>query len=290
MQSNEQSNLSLYIPHVFPNFTSEYISNIFESINIGKIKCIDLVAKLDRNGRSYNSAYIHFDYWYSGPVAQNFRERVLDTQKEARIIHNDPWYWIVMENTAKKHISGERKIRINLSENNELENYSESVGLISELYNEKMDIQCEFNEKLQSEDLLEKLEKEKLEKLEKENKILKNTNQIHLNHIKKIYRWIQSMEFLDKNILEEHEEKNKNNCYEQISFTKKIFNQLISSNTLEEAIEQVWETLYKMTYKDNINYESIEENPNNYSLCSDCLIWYEQDKTICDCSKCVQFE
>jgi hypothetical protein len=64
-----------------------------------------------------------------------------------------------------------------------------------------------------------------------------------------------------------------------------------SSNTLEEAIEQSCETLYKMSYQDYINQKSIEEEiPNNYSLCSHCLIWYDEGKTICDCGNCVEFD
>lgn len=144
MQTNEtnQPNISLYIPHVFSNFTSEYIANIFESMDIGKVNHVDLVAKIDKHGKAYNSAYIHFEYWFSGTVAQNFQERVVDPNKEARIIYDDPWYWIVMENTAKKHTPGERKMRINLSSESENQEI-----LIKELHNQKMDFQYEFKEK-----------------------------------------------------------------------------------------------------------------------------------------------
>ena len=116
MQSEVQFNtqLSLYIPHVFPNFTAEYIANVFEFMGIGSIDHVDLIAKQDKHGNYYNAAYIHFAYWYNGPIAENFQARVLDPTREARIIHDDPWYWIVLENTAKKYVPGTRKICIDL--------------------------------------------------------------------------------------------------------------------------------------------------------------------------------
>ena len=270
-QSNQsnQSNISLYIPHVFSNFTSEYIANIFESMDIGKVNHVDLVAKIDKHGKAYNSAYIHFEYWFSSIIAQNFQDRVLDPNKEARIIHDDPWYWIVMENTAKKHNPGERKMRINLTPS---ENNNSDVALITELHNEKMDMECEFKEEEQQEDVLKKLEKE--------NKMLKNINQMYLNHIKKICRCVESTEIYLKS--KENEER---------AISNKIFNLLICSFTLEEAREEICKTLYKMSYHDYMKQQSIEDDiPNNYSLCSKCLIWYNEGNTKCDCGNCVQFD
>ena len=110
------SQMSLYIPHVFPNFTSEYIASVFEYMEIGSIDHVDLVARVDKHGNYYNSAYIHFIYWFAGPIAENFQARVLDPTREARIIHDDPWYWIVLENTAKKYVPGDRKICIDLNQ------------------------------------------------------------------------------------------------------------------------------------------------------------------------------
>ena len=117
MQSEFQfdAQMSLYIPHVFPNFTAEYITGVFQFMEFGNVDHVDLVAKLDKNGNAYNAAYIHFAYWYSGPVSENFQARVKNPKKEARIIHDDPWYWIVLENTATKHVPGTRKICIDLA-------------------------------------------------------------------------------------------------------------------------------------------------------------------------------
>jgi len=153
------ADLSLYIPHVFPNFTQEYIAGVFEYLDFGRVVHVDLVSKIDRFGNPYNSAYVHFAEWFAGPVTANFQERVLDQNKEARIVHDDPWYWIVLENTAKKYVPGERKLTINITnptsdyeqeqqeeQEQEQEEYEQDEidDLIYELYNAPMDISCDF--------------------------------------------------------------------------------------------------------------------------------------------------
>lgn len=108
-------NMSVYIPHVFPNFTTEYIASIFEDFGIGIVDHIDLVAKMDKHGKHYNAAYIHFEYWCSGPAAEDMYYRIKDERQEARIVHDDPWFWILLENTAKKYEPAARKPCIDIA-------------------------------------------------------------------------------------------------------------------------------------------------------------------------------
>ena len=108
-------NLSLYIPHIFANFNKEDIFDVFENQqSIGKVKSIDLIPKISKNNTNYNAAYIHFDHWYDTNSTRNLQERILDNTKEARIVYEDPWYWIVLENKTKKYEPHERKLRIQL--------------------------------------------------------------------------------------------------------------------------------------------------------------------------------
>lgn len=107
-------NISLYIPHVYANFTSSRVFDIIENMNIGDVKRVDFVPKNGSDGKPYNAAYIHFYQWYDNIVARNFQERVLNPAQEARIMYDDPWYWLVLENKGKKHVPGERKPRIDL--------------------------------------------------------------------------------------------------------------------------------------------------------------------------------
>ena len=176
MQSPVQFNaqMSLYIPHVFPNFTSEYIAGVFESMEFGKVDHIDLVAKLDKNGNAYNSAYIHFAYWHDGPVSENFQARVKDPNRDAKIIHDEPWYWIVLENTAKKHVPGDRKVCIDLApglpdcEYEDYEDYEEEGELrLASTHEEEISILTEklFNQNrslLQTDEYLCEAQKENL--------------------------------------------------------------------------------------------------------------------------------
>jgi hypothetical protein len=108
--------LSLYIPHVFANITKKTIIDTLEFQGIGKVKEIDFVEKMDKKGKLYNTAFVHFEQWYDNISALNFQERVKNPDKEARIVYNDPWFWVCFENKGKKQIPGARKETINLQE------------------------------------------------------------------------------------------------------------------------------------------------------------------------------
>jgi hypothetical protein len=108
-------NISLYIPHVFPNISSSKIFDVFEEQLIGNVRNVDLIPKKDSNGKPYNAAYIHFYEWCDNTAARNFQERVLDKSKEARIVYDEPWYWIVLENNTRKFKPGDRKPTIDLN-------------------------------------------------------------------------------------------------------------------------------------------------------------------------------
>jgi hypothetical protein len=109
----EQS-LSLYIPHVFENISEKKMKEVFEDQGLGKVKNIDFIEKMDKNGKIYKTAFVHFECWYDSIITRNFQERIKNPNKEARIVYNDPWFWVCFENKGKKHIPGERKERINL--------------------------------------------------------------------------------------------------------------------------------------------------------------------------------
>lgn len=108
MSSVNQS-LSLFIPRVFANITQERIADIFVILGLGSVKRIDRVLKQDAQGAEYYSVYLHFEEWYESATVANFQERVTNPGKEARIVYDDPWYWIVLENKGKKQVTGQRK-------------------------------------------------------------------------------------------------------------------------------------------------------------------------------------
>ena len=105
--------MSLFVPHVFANFDKEYVADAFSKF--GDVDYIDFVARQDRVGAEYNAVYIHFKKWHDTPANIAFQN-----QKSNRVYHDGPWYWIVLPNTAKKHVPGDRKPRIDLGESNSI--------------------------------------------------------------------------------------------------------------------------------------------------------------------------
>jgi len=102
------NNISLYIPHIFANYSKSDVARIFENLKIGKVQTIDFVSKMGNDGKAFNAAYIHFEYWFDNISAANFQERVL-TKSPAKLMYDEPWFWLVLENKGRKIVSGERK-------------------------------------------------------------------------------------------------------------------------------------------------------------------------------------
>ena len=74
-------NISLFIPHVYANFTSAAVFDIIQGQGFGEVKNVDFVSKTGSDGKPYNAVYIHFYQWYDNIVARNFQERVLNPIK-----------------------------------------------------------------------------------------------------------------------------------------------------------------------------------------------------------------
>ena len=103
---------SIYIPHVFPNFDREYMTNVFK--RYGTVSRVDFVAKQDRLGKDFNAVYVHFSCLKSDSFKTCVEKGV--ENGGIQILHDEPWYWIVLPNKAKKHIPGDRKPRIDLGD------------------------------------------------------------------------------------------------------------------------------------------------------------------------------
>ena len=115
---------SLYIPRVFLNITEEKIREVFERLELGEIERIDLVPRPYTSGTiSANMAFIYFKYWSQTVSAQNLASRIMDPRREARIVYDDPWYWILLPNrrphlakpAESDHIGALKSIIQNLS-------------------------------------------------------------------------------------------------------------------------------------------------------------------------------
>jgi hypothetical protein len=155
MSNNTFENISLYIPRVFLNITQEKIKEAFEKNGIGKVKRVDLISKVPE----YNIAYVHFEYWNDTITARNFQSYSKEP-KGAKLVYNDPWHWIVLENKATRYEPGARKVRINLGE--PIMNFKIASALSVDPIDELMfNLRKEEQEKEQQEKEKEQQEKEK---------------------------------------------------------------------------------------------------------------------------------
>jgi hypothetical protein len=107
--------MSLYIPHVFPTIGKRFIANLFMKLDLGKVSRIDFVAKYNYNtDEHYNNVYIHFEYWFENRSVQRFQESIQNRVKTTKLVYDDPWYWIVLENQTEKRMGGYRQERLEL--------------------------------------------------------------------------------------------------------------------------------------------------------------------------------
>jgi len=107
-------NMSLFIPHVFPNFDQKYVSDAFSEI--GDVNRVDFVLKQDRDGKMFNAAYVHFKRWNDIDYAAEIQDQIAE-KGSVKFYHDETqYYWIVLPNTTKKHVQFERKPRIDLGD------------------------------------------------------------------------------------------------------------------------------------------------------------------------------
>jgi hypothetical protein len=82
---------TLCIPRILSNVTKEYITNVFNNLNLGKIHRIDII----RNKNSCNKVFIHFSKWNNNDNADIVKNRLL-IGKDVKIVHSEPWFWKIV--------------------------------------------------------------------------------------------------------------------------------------------------------------------------------------------------
>ena len=89
-------NLSIYIPYMEKEYaTTEYIQRIFKSLDIGHIDYVHF---------ENNAAIIYMKRWYNNITVYNLQEKIRDGHRQARLVHDDPDYWVLLENNDFKKI------------------------------------------------------------------------------------------------------------------------------------------------------------------------------------------
>jgi len=124
----------------------------FEILKLGKVKNMDIVWKTGRDGSSFKMAFIHFSEWnMSSLAARNFREQVEDPRVDAKLVYDDPWYWLVLPNNSTTIINSYKNGSIGST-------YSIPTSLndISQMFNERIanledELTCVYEELYQRE-------------------------------------------------------------------------------------------------------------------------------------------
>ena len=97
------TNLSIYIPRIFNNITVERIRNCFHSLSIGVVSRIDLIDRdSDQHDNKTRMAFVHFKSWCDNPSSKNLREKIQNPKEMAKIVYDDPYYWILLPNKNPK--------------------------------------------------------------------------------------------------------------------------------------------------------------------------------------------
>ena len=88
----DPENPSIVIPHVFDNIGEKRVFAIFRRLKIGFIDRIEFLNKTDKNGRKFNTVFIHFTHWFDNPSSNALKLNLLNN-KPAKILYDSPWFW-----------------------------------------------------------------------------------------------------------------------------------------------------------------------------------------------------
>ena len=110
--SSETDFTSIFIPRVFSNITKERITHVVETVvPLGIVERIDIVEIDEKTNR----VWVHFSRWYDSEFVNEFKKLLIDGTKQAKIVYDEPWYWLVLKNTHRL-ANGQPKIRLDLED------------------------------------------------------------------------------------------------------------------------------------------------------------------------------
>ena len=158
-QYNIDQSLSMYIPYVSSD--AEYIKETIEDFGFGKVKRVDCVSR--GSDEPTSMAFIHMEYWEEDALSENFQERIKNSEKEARIVYDDPNYWIILPN--KNPLSDEmHKMQAEIDylkkENEELKNKYNNVKWFINLHDANIEYICKELEKVKEQNIQKSLSSE----------------------------------------------------------------------------------------------------------------------------------
>lgn len=108
------SRYSICIPHVYNNISDERIYDVFDKYNLGTVSSIEMKRRTGTDKHQYKTVFVHFSEWNNGNVsAVNLKTMIDDPSKEAKLVYDDPWYWVLLPhtNTNKKQYPNKQYLR-----------------------------------------------------------------------------------------------------------------------------------------------------------------------------------
>jgi len=88
--------MTLYIPFVLKSISGHFIKHVFHRFRIGKVAKVVFVPKTGEHV-AYNAACVYFDCWFNNRIASNLQLRIKNPSKIAKLIYDDPSYWVLCE-------------------------------------------------------------------------------------------------------------------------------------------------------------------------------------------------
>lgn len=96
------------IPYVEKHISAKYIRNVFKRLEIANISNVDIQPRNDDT--NYNKVVMHVDDWYDNESAYNLIRRIKSTTHEARIMYDEPNWWILRETPSINEKKKEKKM------------------------------------------------------------------------------------------------------------------------------------------------------------------------------------
>jgi len=109
------SGYSVFIPRMFSNIGENRIRRVFHEQNIGNVERVDLVSKTSSKGDTYNMAFVHFDIMYDKEPSVTFRQDVENPDTKAKLVYDEPWFWLVLPFVQKEQSPNPSPTRVNPS-------------------------------------------------------------------------------------------------------------------------------------------------------------------------------
>jgi arsenate reductase-like glutaredoxin family protein len=118
---------SICIPRIESVFNAEFIADVFDRNGIAQVSRVYIEPYKSSIKNGYNRAYIAINAWYSTDSAYNFMNRLLNRNREARIIYSDDNWWPVDINKYPNKLASNKRV-LTVFEEKQNDFYSDDIS------------------------------------------------------------------------------------------------------------------------------------------------------------------